>query len=155
MASYVVMEPPGRAGSGEAVLVRDGFSWLAFFFSPLWLLWHRLWIEALLALVAFGLLAALGERAGFGLAGSLLTVLVSLFVGLEGQGLRLAVLRRRGWRENGVVEAQGLADGEIRYAATFAAEPEPQAPVLVPDAARARPIHTGMALGLSHNPGRS
>ena len=42
MASYVVMEPPGRAGNGDAVLVRDGFSWLAFFFSPLWLLWHWL-----------------------------------------------------------------------------------------------------------------
>ena len=155
MASYVVMEPPGRAGSGDAVLLRDGFSWLAFFFSPLWLLWHRLWIEALLAFVVLGLLSALGEAAGFGIAGSMLTLLVSLFVGLEGQGLRLAALRRRGWREIGVVEAQGLADGELRYAATLEAEPEPQAPMLVPDAARARPIHTGMALGLRHNPGQA
>jgi len=154
MASYVVMEPPGRAGSSEAVLVRDGFSWLAFFFAPLWLLWHRLWIEALLAFVVLGLLSALGEIAGFGLAGSLLTLLVSLFVGLEGQGLRIAALRRRGWRESGVIEAARLSDGEIRYAATLEAEPEPQAPILVPDAARARPIRTGMALGLSHDPGR-
>ncbi|MGN6538078.1 MAG: DUF2628 domain-containing protein [Mesorhizobium sp.] len=154
MASYVVMEPPGRAGSGDAVLVRDGFSWLAFFFSPLWLLWHWLWVEALLTFIMLGLLSAASEMAGFGLAGSLLTLLVSLFIGLEGQGLRLAALRRRGWRDIGVVEAQGLADGEIRYTATLEAEPEPQAPVLMPDAARARPIHIGMALGLSHTPGR-
>jgi hypothetical protein len=154
MASYVVMEPPGRAGGGEAILVHDGFSWLAFFFSPLWLLWHRLWIEALLAFIVLGLLSALSEMAGVGLAGPLLTLLVSLFIGLEGQGLRLAALRRRGWRDIGVVEAQGLADGEIRHAATLEAEPEPQGPVLMPDAARARPIHTGMALGLSHTPGR-
>ncbi len=155
MASYVVMDPPGRVGSGEAVLVRDGFSWLAFFFSPLWLLWHSLWVEALLAFIVLGLLAALGEMAGFGLAGSLLSLLVSLFVGLEGQNLRVAALRRRGWREIGVVEAGWLADGEIRYTATLATEPEPAPPALVPDAARARPITTGMALGLSHNPGRS
>lgn len=154
MASYVVMEPVGRADSGEAVLVRDGFSWLAFFFSPLWLLWHRLWIEALLAFIVLGLLSVLSEMAGLGLAGSLLTLLVSLFIGLEGQGLKIAAMRRRGWRESGVVEAQGLADGEVRYAMTLKAQPEPQAPMLVPDAARARPIHTGMALGLSHNPGR-
>ena len=51
MAVYVVMEPPGAsrndAASG-AVLVRDAFSVLAFLLPPLWLLWHRLWIEAAL-----------------------------------------------------------------------------------------------------------
>ena len=35
-----------------AVLVRDGFSFLAFLLPPLWLLWHRLWIEAALAFAA-------------------------------------------------------------------------------------------------------
>ena len=34
MACYVVMEPPGRVGSGDAVLVRDRFSWLAFLVPP-------------------------------------------------------------------------------------------------------------------------
>ena len=155
MASYVAREPPGRAGSGEAVLVRDGFSWLALLFSPLWLLWHSLWVEALLVFAVFCLLAALGEMAGFGVAGAALILLVSLFVGLEGQNLRVAALRRRGWREAGVVEAQRMADGDIRYAATLETVPEPAAPALVPDAARARQITTGLALGLSHNPGRS
>ena len=51
MASYVVMEPPGASrndAAAGAVLVRDGFSFLAFLLPPLWLLWHRLWIEAAL-----------------------------------------------------------------------------------------------------------
>ena len=155
MASYVVMEPPGRAGSGEAVLLRDGFSWLAFLVPPLWLLWHRLWIEALLAFAVLGLTAAVGGMAGFGLAGAALTLLAMLFAGLEGQGLRIAALHRRGWRDGGVVEAGRPADGDIRYAMALEAEPEPVAPTLVPDAARARPIRTGMALGLSHSPGRT
>jgi len=155
MAPYVVMEPPGRAGAGEAVLVRDGFSWLAFFFPPLWLLWNRLWMEALAVFLLLGLLAALAEAAGLGPAGGALGLLVSLFVGLEGNGLRIAALRRRGWLEAGVVEAQTLADGEIRYATAVEDDPQPPLPRIVPHVALGRPIQTGMALGLPHVPGRA
>ncbi|TIW44359.1 MAG: DUF2628 domain-containing protein, partial [Mesorhizobium sp.] len=49
MAVYVVMEPPGLGEKPDVTFVRDGFSWLGFLVSPLWLLWHRLWIEAALA----------------------------------------------------------------------------------------------------------
>jgi hypothetical protein len=112
MAIYVVMEPPQR---GDAVLVRDGFHLFGFLTPPLWLLWHRLWIEAIVAFAVATVLAALGEVAGFGLAGSLLSLLVSIYVGMEGAALRLAALRRRGWKEWGVVEAVSLDDAEARY----------------------------------------
>jgi hypothetical protein len=102
MAVYVVMEPPGRGHDADAIFVRDGFAWLGFLVPPLWLLWHRLWIEAALAFVAIGLLSALGESFGVMLAGSLLTFLVMLYVGLEGQALRVSALARRGWRQWGV-----------------------------------------------------
>src|SRR5215218_1733222 len=98
MAIYVVMEPPGRTEAADAtVLVRDGFSWLAFLVAPLWLAWHRLWIEAALAFVAMGLISVLGQWLGLDWAGSALSLLVSLYIGLEGQGLRIAALRCRGW----------------------------------------------------------
>ena len=48
MAIYVVMEPPAarpNEASDGAVFMRDGFSLLALLVPPLWLLWHRLWIE--------------------------------------------------------------------------------------------------------------
>lgn len=157
MAIYVVMEPPGRTQQADATaFVRDGFAWLGFLVPPLWLLWHRLWIEAALAFVALGLLAALGEIAGFGLAGSLLTLLVSIYVGLEGQALRVAALRRRGWREWGVVEAESIDDADTRYVTDADAAPEESllAPRIVPDATLARPAQTGLALGLAHTPGR-
>src|SRR4051812_28041644 len=38
--------------------VREGFSWAAFFFGPLWLLFHRLWLTFLLWVVAAVALAA-------------------------------------------------------------------------------------------------
>lgn len=158
MACYVVMEPPGRAGSGDAVLVRDRFSWLAFLVPPLWLLWHRLWFEALLAVAVLGLLVVGGERLGFGPAGFMLALLAMIYAGLDGPALRLAALRRRGWSEKGVVEAGRLDSAEIRYALAadpMPAEQAPARPRIVPDPALARPAQTGLALGLTHLPGRS
>ncbi|RWO92888.1 DUF2628 domain-containing protein [Mesorhizobium sp.] len=157
MAVYVVMEPPGRGEKPDTTaFVRDGFSWLGFLVPPLWLLWHRLWIEAAMAFVAMALLSMLAEGLSLGLAGRLLSLLVSLYVGLEGQALRIAALRRRGWHEWGVVEADRLDDADTRYVLEAEAHADEPAPVprIVPDAAHARPAQTGMVLGLTHTPGR-
>ncbi|MER9753179.1 DUF2628 domain-containing protein [Mesorhizobium sp. M0166] len=156
MAIYVVMEPPGRSESVDTTFVRDGFAWLGFLLPPLWLAWHRLWVEAALAFVAMGLLSILGERVGLETTGSLLSLLVMLFVGLEGQGLRIAALRRRGWHEWGVIEADRLDDADIRYVVEADADSNAQAPAqrIVPDAAHARPAQMGLALGLNHIPGK-
>lgn len=157
MAVYVVMEPPAGGNRVDvATFVRDGFTWLGFLFSPLWLAWHRLWIEAAITFVVMAALSMLGPKLGLEGAGSALSLLVSLYVGLEGQGLRISALRRRGWREWGVVEADNLGDAETRYALEADADTDEPAdrPRLVPDAALARPAQTGMALGLTHTPGR-
>ncbi|RWE38669.1 MAG: DUF2628 domain-containing protein [Mesorhizobium sp.] len=157
MTAYVVMEPPGRSEKVDmTTLVRDGFTWLGLLVPPLWLAWHRLWVEAALAFVIMSVLSMLGQKLGLGVAGSLLSLLVSLYVGLEGQGLRIAALRRRGWHEWGVVEAGRLGDADMRYALEtegLSDEAVP-APRIVPDAALARPAQPGMALGLTHIPGR-
>jgi hypothetical protein len=152
MAIYVAMEPPSRGGTTDATtLVRDGFSWLGFLVPPLWLAWHRLWIEAALAFVAMAVLSMLAEKLSLGLAGSLLSLLVSLYVGLEGQGLRIAALRRRGWHEWGVVEADSLDDADMRYVLEAEAHSDENASVqrIVPDAALARPARMDMVLGLT------
>ncbi|TPM39965.1 DUF2628 domain-containing protein [Mesorhizobium sp. B2-3-4] len=157
MAAYIVMEPPGRSEKVDTTaFVRDGFTWGGLLVPPLWLAWHRLWIEAALTFVVMGMLSMLGQRLGLGVAGSLLSLLVSLYVGLEGQGLRIAALRRRGWHEWGVVEAARLGDADMRYTleAEGLADEAAPAPRIVPDAALARPAQPGMALGLTHIPGR-
>jgi hypothetical protein len=159
MAIYVVMEPPAAnatEAAERAVLVRDGFSFLAFLVPPLWLLWHRLWVEAALAFAASGALTALGETAGLGLAGAALSLLVSIYVGLEGPALRINALRRRGWHDWGVVEASDAGEAEIRYLAGEETEEVPEAPQPAPVA---RPVlghsvQTGPALGLLGYPGR-
>ncbi|RWB78403.1 MAG: DUF2628 domain-containing protein [Mesorhizobium sp.] len=156
MAVYVVMTPPAGNNAEDIRFVRDSFTWLGFLFSPLWLAWHRLWIGAVLAFIVMALLSATGEKLGLEWAGSMLSLLVSLYIGFEGQDLRIASLRRRGWREWGVVEASNLADAETRHAldAGEESEEQPALPRIVPDASLARPPQTGMALGLTHTPGR-
>jgi hypothetical protein len=152
MASYVVFEPP-RGGAGPAY-VRDSFRWPAFLLPWLWLLWHRLWIEALIVLAAMLGLGALGERGGLSFATPWLSLLLSLLIGFEAAALRIRALRRRGWREWGVVEAATVDDAETRYLAETgqAALPPPPEPSGQRPAAP-RPLPSGPALGLLHYPG--
>lgn len=155
MAVYVIMEPRQKTpATVDAVFIRDGFAFLAFLVPFIWLLWHRLWIEAALALGAVLLIGALAEVAGYGFYASLLSLLVSIYVGLEGAALRIGALRRRGWRDVAVVEADSAAEAEIRYYGAVAAEPEadvrPMSEPVHRPAAIAAP--SGPALGLFSYP---
>lgn len=154
MASHVVMLPPSgspQARAEQAVFVRDGFSWPAFLVPPLWLLWHRLWAEAIVAILLMGAFSGFGEMAGMGFAGSLLGLLVSIYVGLEGQAMRVAALRRRGYRQWGVVEGGNADEAYMRYAHEAAAEPdepEPAVAIVPAETAGRRPARPAPSLGL-------
>ena len=161
MASFVVMEPPGRAAEERAVIVRDGFHILAFLLPAIWLLVHRLWLETLAVVLAGLVIGLVGAYWGSGTA-SIASLMLALFVGLEGTALRLAALRRRGWRDWGVVEAGNSRDAEIRYLADI--DPGYVARDTVSDAAlptqvttvqRPTPARTGPALGMLGYPGRN
>ena len=159
MASYVIFEPPGPPQPEDIVFVRDGFHWLAFLLSVFWFLWYRMWIEAGLvfaAMIGFSALERIDDLQG---AASVASFLLSLGLGFEAPALRMAALRRRGWREWGVVEANGGEEAAIRYLADAGAETtggashEPPASSSGPAPAR-RP-GAGPALGLLHYPGRN
>ena len=159
MAAYVVMEPPGRPSEearDRASFIRDGFSLLAFLVPPLWLLWHRLWIEAALVFAASLGLGTLGEALGLGAAGAALSFLVSLYVGLEGAALRIAALTRRGWSDRGVVEADNREEAEIRYLTALddGSDGEAVPPASATPMRMTPPSASGPALGLFSYPGR-
>ena len=101
-------------------------------------------------------LVALANVVGFGVAVAL-SLLVSLFAGLEGAALRIAALRRRGWREIGIVEADSEDDAETRYFLEYGANPDTRlAPVMTASAqAGTRRAASDPALGLLLNPGRA
>lgn len=153
MATWIVMEKPhGLRDAQELAFIRDGFSFLAFLFPPLWLLWHRLWIEAALAFAALVAGAALERVTGLGFAAPLLSFLVSIFVGLEGNGLQVNALLRRGWRILTVIEADDVTDAETRYAADIDGDGIPGRYQIVPSPSPAAAA-TAATVGLLLNPG--
>jgi hypothetical protein len=90
-----------RSGAAP-VLVREGFSWGALLFGPLWLATHRAWIAAALTLAAFVLIVVLTRD---GVSAALLTTLVVL-LGLLGNDLRRWSLDHRGFLLAQVVVAR-------------------------------------------------
>ena len=109
MSVYTVQAPTDALGDPEperAVFLREGFSWPAFVFAGLWLLWHRLWAMVALWLLAYGVLAWLTVWHIFGLGTTLLIALaLCLLLGSEGNSLLRRKLARRRYRLLDVVIA--------------------------------------------------
>jgi hypothetical protein len=107
--------------SEDVVLVKEGFSWPAFFIPLIWLIYKRMWIVlAFYIAVAAGLtvlaeLALVPESAVF--VGNLA---INLILGLEGNDLYRWTLARRRYREQAVVMGSSLASAEQRYFAAIA-----------------------------------
>lgn len=97
-----------RAGR-VPVLVTEGFTWGALLFGPLWLLWHRAWVVALLSLVPLGL-ALLAPPAWR----PVLSFGVLLLLGFSGRDLVRWSLARRGYALAHVVAGRGRDDALLR-----------------------------------------
>jgi hypothetical protein len=90
-----------RTGAAP-VLVREGFSWGALFFGPLWLAVHRAWIAAVLVAAISVLVLALAN----GSVAAVLMVALIVLLGLSGHDLRRWSLDRRGYLLSQVVVAR-------------------------------------------------
>ncbi|MBF9233118.1 DUF2628 domain-containing protein [Microvirga alba] len=135
MATYTLHLPrdarPGDpAALDKAELVKDAFSWGAFFFTVLWFFAHRLWIAGLgvlLAFVAFdGALDVLNVHPTAAVAAHLL---FSCLIGLEANSLRRWTLARNGRPVVDVVTASDRDEAETK---AFARWLERTAPVSAP-----------------------
>ena len=156
MAVFTVHEPPLRPADPvpnpeRALFVRDGFSFPAFLFGPLWMLWHRMWLVlAAYLILAGGLLAvllAVGASPPTILATSFL---VALLVGLEASTLRRVTLRRRRWKEVGLVGGNDREVAERRFFAAWRPE------IAARPAAAGGPVpvpHAPAVVGLFPEPG--
>ena len=146
MSTYMVMAPPDvrdPAASPEAadrlVFIADRFSWSAFCFSVIYLLWHRMWLVLLGYLVVATALelsaAIIGDAAP-----AVATIAVSLLFAFEANGLRRWTLERKGWRMVAVACGADVEEAELRFfrglehgkTDTQAPPPHPTAPPILP-----------------------
>ena len=116
MAGFTVIKPPADRDGERVLFLRDGFSLLALLLPLVWLVWRRLWLEAALYLVLM-LAVALAVRQGWlpSVSIGIVSLLASLYAGLEASTLRLGSLLRRGYSELGAVQADDAAEAEIRW----------------------------------------
>jgi hypothetical protein len=119
MAVYTVHQPPLKKYQSAPdperfVFARDGFSFWAFLFGPLWMLWHRMWL-VLLGYIAAVAALEVGLRFA-GASGSARFVagfLLALLIGIEAGTLRRFTLRR--WRNIGVIVGDDREAAERRF----------------------------------------
>ena len=165
MTIYTVHEPPLPAGGAvpdpqRFVFVRDRFSLWAFLLTPLWMLWHRLWLVlAIYLVVAAGLHWTLDYVGASATTMFLIALLISLLVGLEAATLRRFTLGRRGWVNVGIVNGVDLQDAEQRFFDGWLrrARAQPGAAAPAPPKAAATSVprapHDGGVIGLFPEPG--
>lgn len=130
----VANEP--QAALVDAQFVPERFSRAAFFLGPIWLAWQGLWLELLLWLVVFALLA-IQNIVGAGTA-FLIGVVLEIFLGLEANDLRCARLARNGYRLVDVAAGATRDDAERgffrRYLESIAPRSGQETPPLPPNA---------------------
>jgi hypothetical protein len=119
LLTYTVHEPPNppsdRIDRAEGlVFVKDGFSWMAALFTPIWLIVHRLWWPLLGYALLTGLVLQFAARLDSDWAG-LVSIALHLLIGLEADTLRRWQLDRRGWRSVGSVTGRTAEECERRF----------------------------------------
>jgi hypothetical protein len=120
MTSFTVHLPPTPPGERPAaekiVFLRDGFSTWAFIFGPLWFMWKRAWLPAVLWSLVLAVLAGLGVLLKIPAdAMSFAALAVALFLGFEGCRLLAWSLQRRGYVESDVVIGENEEEAELVY----------------------------------------
>ncbi|MGO4570757.1 DUF2628 domain-containing protein [Microvirga sp. 2TAF3] len=118
--------PGDPAALDEAEIVKDGFSWGAFFFTVLWFFFHRLWLAGLIVLVALAAFNAGLNLIGVNpFAGFVAEVLLSVLIGLEANSLRRWTYERRGRPLADVVIASSKDEAEAKAFARWLQRPAP------------------------------
>jgi len=121
MSVYTVYEPPLRPADAlpdpaRFAFVRDGFSFWAFLVAALWMLWHRMWLVLLIyVIVAAGIDAAMYYAGVPRAAVAVVSVFISILIGIEAATLRRFALTRRGWKDVGIVSGGNLEEAERRF----------------------------------------
>jgi len=121
VTAYYVYEPASEAPNVSARaeqldFVKDGISWPALIVPAFWLIYHRMWIELLVYLAAYG---ALGWAMTYSQNGAdflaWVGIALSLLFAFEANDLRRYALERKGYRQLGVAIGGGREAAELAF----------------------------------------
>lgn len=121
MLTYTVYEPPeapsDRLDRAESLeFVKEGFTWTAAAFTPLWIIANKLWLVLGFYLGLVGLIQL--AVTAFGLDQRVLAYVMSalhLIFGFEADSLKRWTLERGGWHMLGSVNGRNTEDCERRF----------------------------------------
>jgi hypothetical protein len=105
----------GLESFAEAEFVRQAFCWKAFFFGPLWLARHRLWVGLLLWAIAYLVLIAALPTVLSASSIFFIALCLQIFLGLEANRLQEAKLARQGYRLTEIIAAPASELAEARF----------------------------------------
>lgn len=133
----------------DAQFVPDRWAWLGLAFGPLWLAYHRLWISAALCVILFVAISAFGISQGMNPgAASMLSTLLNVAIGFEGNSLRRWRLERKGERVVAVIAARSVEEAETRFFSLYGGH-KPAAPLPLATASAPAPAPaTGAGVGV-------
>jgi hypothetical protein len=125
MALYISQAAGGdEAALERASVLKEGFSWGALIFGPLWLLYRRLWLALLIWIVLEAAFIVLVLPHVAQNAAAAADVLAHLFLGLEGQRLRIAKASRNAAITE-IVEGRDREEAEAVFFQRNVAPPPP------------------------------
>lgn len=127
MTAYLVLASPGAEAPDErSVVVADSFALWAFIAPVIWLIFNRMWLEAVAAVLVLTVASLLAADAGLAVVGIAVSLALSLVTALEGRNWRISALQRRGWRLVDLVESDDPETAfEIHAARVLAGEKVP------------------------------
>lgn len=149
MAIYSIHLPGNttpEVAADRAVFVRDGFSFWAMLFGPLWFLRHCEWLGLVGWLVIAALMSVAERWLGSVISGGF-ELILALATGVAANDIRRLTLALRGFRESGVVEGQSREAAERRFFDSWLGQPRPVTPSAPPVLHPARSVPPGV-LGL-------
>jgi hypothetical protein len=115
MKIFTAHRPP-QASQEDAVFIKEGFSWPAFFFPVIWLVVKRLWLPLILYLLVVALVFALAARLSLSDTFVLIAALgLNLLLGMEGNERRRRAMARRGFIEEGPFVGKDVQEAELKY----------------------------------------
>lgn len=103
-------------GTQEVYYLKEGFSFMAFFFTGLWLLYHRLWKEFALFFFASTIVNQLYLTGSLTPGGAFIAFMaLHVGVGFLGRDLIRLRLLRIGYKLEDIITANSFDEAEYRY----------------------------------------